>query len=118
MGQNFKFIENSKDTCCYQLFILISKGSMVLTGSVQRNRKFNFAIPNAMPIFRRFVESLGFPPNINFVDALKLDPECNPTQDTQELVRGRDVICRTQPKDDKGRVYNRFDSILGVKRES
>lgn len=76
-----------------------------------------YVTPNAMPIFRRFVESLGFPPNVTFVESLKLDENCNPTQETQELIRGKDVICRTQAPDDQGRVFARLDSIQGTKRD-
>lgn len=77
-----------------------------------------YLTPNAMKIFRRFLESLNFPMNVRLAEMLKLNPEnLNPTDETQELFRGRDVICRTGDKDDKGRVYRRLDSIAGVKRD-
>lgn len=76
-----------------------------------------YLTPNAMRMFRRFTESLGFPTNVPFAEMLKLDDNCNPTEATKELIRGRDVIVRTPPMDDKGRVYNRADSIAGVKRD-
>lgn len=76
-----------------------------------------YLTPNAMKMLRRFNDSLGFPSNVPIAELMKLDDNCNPTQETQELYRGRDVIVRTGPKDDKGRVYNRADSCAGTKRE-
>jgi len=78
----------------------------------------HYLTPNSMRMFRRFMESLGFPPNVSFVDALKLNPETlNPTEETQELIRGKDVIMRTPAMDGNGRVYNRMDSMAGTKRD-
>ncbi len=77
-----------------------------------------YLTPNAMKMFRRFQESLGLPINVPIVEVWKLDPQTlNPTDETQDLIRGRDVICRTGAKDDKGRVYRRLDSIAGIKRD-
>src|ERR1051325_4455425 len=72
--------------------------------------------PNSMRMLRRFVESLGFPPNASFRENLKLDDAGMPTAETLEAVRGLDVFCRTQAADDNGRVYSNLDTISGVKK--
>ncbi len=76
-----------------------------------------YITPNAMSMFRRFVSTLGCPDSVSFVDFLKLDPETGiPTAETQEAIRGLDVIVKTQAADDKGRVYARLDTMAGIKR--
>lgn len=73
--------------------------------------------PGSMTFLRRFLISLGFPENASFMENLSLDPHGNPTPETVEKVRGLDVIIRTPPADDQGRVFlNNVDSISGVKR--
>lgn len=70
--------------------------------------------PNSMVMLRRFLNSLGFDPNATFRESLKLDQYGNPTQETQELIRGLDVIVQT-PDKFNDRVFNRADSIVGKK---
>lgn len=60
---------------------------------------------NAMKMFRRFVTSLGFSVNASFRDALYLAEDGSPTSETQERVRGLDVIIKTPPMTENGRVY-------------
>ena len=76
-----------------------------------------YLTPNAMKMFRRLVTSLGFSENLSFIEALSLDDDCNPTQQTQEKIRGLDVMFRTPPADDQGRVFlNHVDMLTGVKK--
>ncbi len=76
-----------------------------------------YLTPNAMKMLRRFCEGFGLPTNVPVFESMKLDPQTlNPTEATQELFRGRDVLCRTGAKDQNGRVYLRLDSIAAVKR--
>lgn len=76
-----------------------------------------YITPNAMPIFRRFYQSIGFSDSVPYMSGLKLGEEDGiPTAETQEVIRGIDVVVRTQAADDKGRVYARLDSMAGVKR--
>lgn len=74
-----------------------------------------YVTPNAMKMLRRFLTSLGFPENSSFVEALALDPETgNPTAETKDKLRGRDVMFRTPTADDQNRVYlNNVDMISG-----
>lgn len=77
----------------------------------------------AMTMFRRFVVSLGFSANQSFAEALKLDPDTGePTAATQDIIRGLDVMVKTPPMAENGRVYsNNVTSdgmIVGVKRET
>ena len=76
-----------------------------------------YLTPNTMRQLRRFVQSLGFPPNISFVENLKLDEGCNPTSETQDVVRGLDVLVKTQSMAENGRVYNNLDQIAGVAKK-
>lgn len=75
-----------------------------------------FLTPGSMKFFRRFSDSLGFDPNKNVRENFKLDENYNPTAETQDLIRGRDVLCITQAAGDNGRVFLNLDSIAGVKR--
>jgi len=73
---------------------------------------------NAMRQFRRFLDSLGFPTNVRMDEMLKLNPEnFNPTDETQELFRGRDVLVRTGAMSERGTVFRNLDSIAGIKRQ-
>lgn len=77
----------------------------------------------AMTMFRRFVVSLGFSPNESFAEALKLNPDSGePTPATQDIIRGLDVMIKTPPMAENGRVYTMNVSsegqISGVKREN
>lgn len=74
-----------------------------------------YLTPNSIRMFRRFLTSLGFAENLNFIVAMKLDDNLNPTPDTMEIFRGMDVVCRTQDLYN-GRVFNRLDQMSGVKR--
>lgn len=77
-----------------------------------------YLTPNAMKMFRRFLDTLGFPDSIPLKEMLKLNEEnLGPTDETQELFRGKDVIVRTGQLDEKGRIYNRLDQIAGVTRD-
>jgi hypothetical protein len=75
-----------------------------------------YLTPNAMKIFSRFSDSLGFDPNKSTRERFKLDENYNPTAETQDLIRGREVICTTQAKGDNGRVFLNLDRIAGIKR--
>lgn len=69
----------------------------------------------AMPMFRQFCDSLGLDESKTFIEKLALNPEnYEPTADTTEILRGKDVIIRTQKADENGRVYNRVDNIAGL----
>jgi hypothetical protein len=73
-----------------------------------------YVTPNAMKMLRRFLGSLGFPENVSFLEALKLDDNGNPTAATKEVLRGRDVIFRTPAADDQKRVFiNSVDMLSG-----
>jgi hypothetical protein len=71
--------------------------------------------PNSMPMLRSFLVSLGFPENATFKEVLKLNDFGEPTSDSQEAIRGLDVIVRTQNADENGRVYAKLDRIAGKK---
>lgn len=79
-----------------------------------------YLVPGAMVFLRRFLVSLGFSENVTFREALKLTDTGEPTMDSQEVIRGMDVIIRTPPADDQGRVFlNNVASegmIAGTKR--
>jgi hypothetical protein len=76
-----------------------------------------YLTPNAIRMFRRFLTSIGFAENLNFIVALKLDENLNPTPATLETLVGIDVVCRTQARDAaSGRVYNNLDQMVGVKK--
>src|SRR5215467_7726930 len=47
---------------------------------------------SALKMLRAFLSSLGFPPNVSFYDNLKLDEVGNPTPDTQDAIKGLDVM--------------------------
>lgn len=76
-----------------------------------------YLTPDAMKMLRRFLTSLGFPENVSFRANMKLDADGNPTAETAEVFRDKDVMFRTQAATDQGRVYiNNVDQIAGVKR--
>lgn len=75
-----------------------------------------YLTPKAMIMFRRFLTSLGFAENLNFIVALKLDENLNPTPATLEVLQGRDVSCRTQDYYN-GRVMNKLDQMMGLKKD-
>lgn len=75
-----------------------------------------YLTPRAMPMLRRFLETLGFPQG-NFDKQLKLSKQCEPTAETQEVVRGLDVLVRTQLADEQGRVFPNLDMMIGTKRD-
>ncbi len=71
----------------------------------------------AMPMLRGFLDSIGLGGK-SFVEALKLDPEtCVPTAESQDVVRGIDVVCYTPEKGDNGRVYGKLAMIAGRKAQ-
>jgi hypothetical protein len=74
----------------------------------------------SMIFLRRFLLSLGFDENSSVRESLKLDDAWMPTPESQEIIRGRDVLIKTPPADDQGRVFlnnvNSEGSITGVKR--
>ena len=74
-----------------------------------------YLTPGAMPMLRSFLQSLGFSPSTTFKEALKLNDSGEPTADSQDAVRGLDIICRTQAAGDNGRVYGRLDMMAGAK---
>jgi hypothetical protein len=76
----------------------------------------------AMTMFRRFVTSCGFSPNVSFTEALKLNQDTGePTPETIDVIRGIDVMIKTPPMQENGRVYTQNVTsdgmITGVKRE-
>lgn len=78
-------------------------------------RRF-YLTPKAMPMLWQFLEAIGFQRNVGLRTTLSLDADGNPTPETQDKIRGRDVIVKTPPADDQGRVFlNNVDQILGVK---
>jgi hypothetical protein len=79
-----------------------------------------YLTPNAMKMLRRFLGTLGFSSNVTFREALHLTEKGEPTQETQEIVRGKDVMIKMPQMNENGRVYtNNVASggfISGVKR--
>lgn len=72
---------------------------------------------SALKMLRAFLTSLGFPPNVSFYDNLKLDEVGNPTTDTQEAIRGLDVMFQIPDPGDNGRVYlGNVNNCIGVDR--
>lgn len=65
-------------------------------------------------MLRRFLTSLGFSENMTFFECLKLAPDGNPTSESQDVVRGLDVVVRIPQPDENGRIYlNNVDMIAG-----
>jgi len=64
-----------------------------------------YLTPGAMPMFRRFCDSIGLDPNKTFREKLRVDANGVPTQETTEIIRGIDVTCITPEKGNNGRVY-------------
>ncbi len=76
-----------------------------------------YLTPNAMPMLWGFLESLGFQRTSGLRDTLSLDRDGLPTSATVDKIRGRDVLIKTPPADDRGRVFiNNVDSIAGIQR--
>lgn len=75
-----------------------------------------YLTPNAMVMFRRFLISLGFNEASSFKENLSLADTGEPTAETIDKIRGLDVLVKTQPADENGRVFQTLDSIVGVKR--
>jgi hypothetical protein len=74
-----------------------------------------YLTPNAMKILRRFLETLGFSPAVSIRANMKIDTDGNPTAETQDVFRDRDVIIRTPEAADNGKVYlQNVDSMAGV----
>jgi hypothetical protein len=68
-----------------------------------------------MKILRRFLETLGFSPAVSIRANMKIDTDGNPTAETQDVFRDRDVIIRTPEAADNGKVYlQNVDSMAGV----
>lgn len=74
-----------------------------------------YLTPGAMPMLRSFLESIGFSGSSTFKEALKLNDSGEPTAESQDAIRGLDIICRTQAPGDNGRVYGRLASMAGSK---
>jgi len=78
-----------------------------------------YLLQTTMKILRRFVTSLGFSPNVSFHECLHLAEDGTPTNETQDIIRGRDVMIKTPPMTDQGRVFannvNSDGTITGVK---
>ena len=77
-----------------------------------------YITPKAMTMFRRFLTSIGFPESTPFFEALALNPETGePTEETQERIRGKKVMFKTQsPFGDQKIVFlSKVASIVGVK---
>jgi len=75
-------------------------------------------ISHPMYGLRPFMESLGFASNVRLDELLRLDPEnFNPTEETQELLRGREVICRTDAANEDGKVFRQLNLVAGIKRD-
>lgn len=77
-----------------------------------------YLTPGAMPMLRSFLETLGFNGSTTFKEALKLNDQGEPTADSQEAIRGLDIVCRTQAPGDNGRVYGRLDMMAGTGEKS
>lgn len=76
-----------------------------------------YLTPGALKMLRSFMTSLGFPENVSFFENMKLSPEGVPTEATQELFRGRDIMFTTPRKGDNGRVYlGNVENCIGVKQ--
>lgn len=72
-----------------------------------------------MRLIRRFVNTLGFGTDATSIfEDLKLDADCNPTDATQDLIRGKDVIVVTPAPNDRGQVFvGNCDSVAGIVRD-
>ena len=69
----------------------------------------------SMPMLRGFMDSIGLGGK-SFVEALKLSPEtCAPTPESQDVVRGVAIVCRTGKANDNGRIFSNLDMIAGRK---
>ena len=67
----------------------------------------------ALSALSNFVVSIGYSPNVNVFDVFKLDSDFKPTPETQEVIRGVDVMFRFEAAPD-GRVYPRASSFGGI----
>jgi len=77
---------------------------------------------NSMKMLRRFATSLGFSPNASFTEVFHLDTEGVPTNETQDKLRGLDVLVKIPSAGQNNRVYannvnSENGSISGTKRE-
>ncbi len=72
-----------------------------------------------MRLIRRFINTLGFGnDSTSIFEDLKLDENCNPTDQTQDLLRGLDVMVITPAANDRGSVFvGNCDQIAGVQRQ-
>lgn len=72
----------------------------------------------AMPMLRTFMETLGFSTSMSTKEQLKLNENYAPTDESQDAIRGLDVICTTQEAGDNGRVFGRLANITGTAKKA
>lgn len=110
---NIRITEPGKDVTESELAVVTDAGFSLADYQVGSNF---YLTQNALKMLRSFLTSLGFPPNVSFYDNLKLDDVGNPTSDSQDAIRGMDVMFQTPDKGDNGRVYvGNVDNLTGVK---
>jgi hypothetical protein len=114
---NFKIriTEPGKDVTASELATITDAGFSLSDYEVGANF---YLTQNALKMLRAFLSSLGFPPNVSFYDNLKLDEVGNPTPDTQEAIRGLDVMFAVPQPGDNGRVFlGNVDNVVGVENK-
>ena len=111
---NFKIrvTDAGKDVTPAELKVVTDAGFSLADYEVGANF---YLTQSALKMLRAFLTSLGFPPNVSFYDNLKLDDVGNPTDDTQDAIRGKDVMFAVPAPGDNGRVYlGNVDNLIGV----
>lgn len=107
-----RITEPGKDVTPAELNAIESEGFTLADYKAAANM---YLTPNSLRMLRTFLSSLGFPTNVSFFENLRLDESGLPTQDTQDLIRGKDVTFRTPARGDNGRVYlGNVEQIQGV----
>jgi hypothetical protein len=86
-------------------------------GDFEVYRDFYLNSRGSLAFLKDFVETLGFPTNVDVFTVLKIDRQTGlPTPETQTLLQGRDVVGMTGPANEKGQVWPNLNSLAGVKR--
>lgn len=112
---NIRITDPGKDVTAAELSAITTAGFSLADYEAAGN--FYLTL-KALPMLREFLDSLGFNSNVSFYDALKLDEVGNPTADTQDAIRGLDVMFRTPAAGDSGRVYLLgVENLKGIKAE-
>lgn len=108
-----RITDPGKDVTASELSVVTEAGFTLADYQVGANF---YLTQNALKMLRAFLTSLGFPPNVSFYDNLKLDEVGNPTSDSQDAIRGLDVMFAVPAAGDNGRVYlGNVDNLIGVK---